>query len=41
MAATEFSDFEIEGDRALAKRVHHENTRETRFRRIEGRWFID
>lgn len=40
MAVTEFRDFEIDGDRASASRVDPENTRETRFRRIEGRWFI-
>ena len=41
MAATEFTDFEIDGDRAHAMMVHPERTREMTFKKIEGRWFID
>ena len=41
MAVTEFIDFQIDGDRARAKMVHPERTRDTSFRRVEGRWFID
>ncbi len=41
MAVTEFTDFVIDGDRARAKMVHPENTRDVSFKRIDGRWYID
>jgi hypothetical protein len=41
MAATEFSDFEIDGDRARTEMVHPEGTKQLTLRRIEGRWYVD
>jgi hypothetical protein len=41
MAATEFTDFEIDGDRAKARMIHPEGSRPMTFGRIDGAWFIN
>ena len=41
MAATEFSEFDIDGDRAHATMTSPKTTRRTSFTRIDGRWYMD
>jgi hypothetical protein len=41
MATTEFSEFEIDGDRARAKMLSRGRTRRVGFTKIHGRWFLD
>jgi len=41
MAAAEFTDFEVGDETAYAQMVTPESSRRVRFRKIDGRWFID
>jgi hypothetical protein len=41
LAASEFSDFEVDGDRAYARRTGPTTTKRVRFTRIDGRWYLD